>query len=130
VRLVPENPENRDVRVPRLVGLMAVDAHEAARARGLFLTAPDRPDLRAAVADHVVRQYPPPGAPVARESAVYVWFDFGEGEGGGGIREPRVPRPPPGGLRRELTEPGNPGEPGKPAEPGEPPSCCAALSSP
>ncbi len=28
---------------------------------------------------------------------MYVWFDFGEGEGGGGIREPRVPGPPRGG---------------------------------
>ncbi|MEU1872100.1 beta-lactam-binding protein with PASTA domain [Streptomyces sp. SAI-195] len=131
MRLVPENPETRDVRVPRLVGLMAVDAHESARARGLFLTAPDRPDLRAAAVDHVVRQYPPPGAQVLRESAVYVWFDFGEGEGGGGIREPRVPRPPLGGLRRELAEPGEPrAEPGKPGEPGKPPSYCAALSSP
>ncbi|MEU8732998.1 PASTA domain-containing protein [Streptomyces tendae] len=131
MRLVPENPETRDVRVPRLVGLMAVDAHESARTRGLFLAAPDRPDLRAAAVDHVVRQYPPPGAQVPRESAVYVWFDFGEG--GGGIREPRVPRPPLGGLRRELAEPGTPGEPGKAGkagEPGRPPSYCAALSSP
>ncbi|MET7323839.1 PASTA domain-containing protein [Streptomyces sp. NPDC005549] len=118
MRLVPKDPEKRGVRVPRLVGLMAVDAHGTARAQGLFLTAPDRPDLRTAVVDHVVRQYPPPGAQVPRESPVYVWFDFGEGEGGGGIREPRVPRPPLGGLRREL------------AEPGEPPSRCAALSSP
>ncbi|WP_193777792.1 PASTA domain-containing protein [Streptomyces sp. E5N298] len=130
MRLVPENPETRDVRVPRLVGLMAVDAYEAARARGLFLTAPDRPDLRSAAVDHVVRQYPPPGAQVPRESAVSVWFDFGEGEGGGGIREPRVPRPPLGGLRRELAKPGKPGEPGSPGEPGKPPSYCAALSSP
>ncbi|CAM5254296.1 PASTA domain protein OS=Streptomyces tendae OX=1932 GN=GUR47_17865 PE=4 SV=1 [Streptomyces tendae] len=118
MRLVSENPENRDVRVPRLVGLTAVDAHEAARAQGLLLTAPDRPDLRTAVVDHVVRQYPRPGAQVARESTVYVWFDFGEGEGGGGSREPRVPHPPLGGLRREL------------AEPAEPPTCRAALSSP
>lgn len=118
MRLVPEDPENGDVRVPRLVGLMAVDAYENAHVLGLSLHAPDRPDLRVAVVDHVVRQYPPPGARVPRESTVYVWFDFGEGEGGGGIREPRVPCPPPGGLRREL------------AEPGESPSCCAALSSP
>jgi hypothetical protein len=27
---------------------------------------------------------------------------------GGGVREPRVPRPPPGGLGRELDEPGDP----------------------
>ncbi|MGW0458561.1 PASTA domain-containing protein [Streptomyces tendae] len=129
MRLVPEIPENRDVGVPRLVGLMAVDAREATRAQDLFLTAPDRPDLRAAAVDHVVRQYPPPGTQVPRKSAVYVWFDFGEGEGGGGIREPRVPRPPLGGLRRELAEPGKPGKPAAPGEPGKPPSYCAALSS-
>ena len=41
---------------------------------------------------------------------VTVWFDLGEGEGGGGagVREPRRPIPPPGGLRRELDEPGGP----------------------
>ncbi|MFG3220565.1 PASTA domain protein [Streptomyces sp. NPDC048185] len=85
---------------------MAVDADEIVRGEGLSLTSPNRPDLRLAVVDHVVRQYPPPGARVPRESRVYVWFDFGEGEGGGGIREPREPDPPRGGLRRELTEPG------------------------
>ncbi|MDA4886397.1 PASTA domain-containing protein [Streptomyces sp. MPA0124] len=115
MRLVSEKP---DVRVPRLVGLMAVDAYETAHVRGLSLHAPDRPDLRVAVVDHVVRQYPRPGAQVPRESTVYVWFDFGEGEGDGGIREPRLPRPPLGGLRREL------------AEPGEAPPYCAAAGLP
>lgn len=97
-----------EVRVPRLVGLMAVDARETARARGLFLNAPDRPDFHLAVVDYVVRQYPQPEAEVPRDSMVYVWFDFGPGEGGGGVHEPRIPRPPRGGLRRELDEPGDP----------------------
>ncbi|GAB2721522.1 PASTA domain-containing protein [Streptomyces bullii] len=97
-----------EVRVPRLVGLMAVDAREAARTRGLSLSAPDRPDFHHAVVDYVVRQYPQPGAEVPRDSMVYVWFDFGEGEGGGGVREPRMPRPPGGGLQRELDQPGDP----------------------
>lgn len=135
MRLVSEKP---DVRVPRLVGLMAVDARETARAQGLSLDTPDRPDVHLAdvhlaVVDFVVRQYPRPGAQVPRESMVYVWFDFGEGEGGGGIREPRVPGPPRGGLRRELTEPVDPVEPGGPAEPvgpGGPLPYCAVLSSP
>ncbi|CAK7281868.1 PASTA domain-containing protein [Streptomyces misionensis JCM 4497] len=96
-----------EVRVPRLVGLMAVDARETARARGLFLAAPDRPDFHRTVVDYVVRQYPRPGAEVPAESMVYVWFDFAEGEGGGGVREPRVPGPPAGGLQRELGEPGD-----------------------
>ncbi|MFF4863145.1 PASTA domain-containing protein [Streptomyces sp. NPDC001231] len=103
--MTPKTPE---VRVPRLVGLMAVDARETARARGLFLNAPDRPDFHLTVVDYVVRQYPQPGAEVPRDSLVYVWFDFGTGEGGGGVREPRVPRPPTGGLQRELDEPGDP----------------------
>ncbi|MER6783152.1 PASTA domain-containing protein [Streptomyces sp. NPDC000658] len=92
------------MRVPRLVGLMAVDAREAAAAQGVLLAAPDRPDLRRAVVDYVVRQYPPPGAEVPRGAVVTVWFDFSEGEGGGGagVREPRVPRPGGGGLQREL----------------------------
>ncbi|RMB82230.1 PASTA domain protein [Streptomyces shenzhenensis] len=99
-------PKTPEVRVPRLVGLMAVDARERARAQGLFLNAPDRPDFHRTVVDYVVRQYPQPGAEVPRESMVYVWFDFGEGDGGGGVREPRIPRPPSGGLQRELDEPG------------------------
>ncbi|MFJ2608825.1 PASTA domain-containing protein [Streptomyces sp. NPDC091279] len=96
------------MRVPRLVGLMAVDARETARAQGLLVNAPDRPDFHLAVVDYVVRQYPQPGAAVPRESMVYVWFDFAEGEGGGGVREPLIPRPPHGGLPRELPEPGGP----------------------
>ncbi|MBN0046638.1 PASTA domain-containing protein [Streptomyces actuosus] len=94
------------MRVPRLVGLMAVDARQAALSRGLLVSAPDRPDFHLAVVDHVVRQYPQPGSEVPRDSVVYVWFDFGEGEGGGGVREPRVPPPPHGGVQRELDEPG------------------------
>ncbi|MGV9756431.1 MULTISPECIES: PASTA domain-containing protein [Streptomyces] len=96
------------MRVPRLVGLMAGDARETARARGLLLNAPDRPDFHRVVVDYVVRQYPQPGAEVPRDSMVYVWFDFTDGEGGGGVREPRVPRPPAGGPRRELDQPGDP----------------------
>ncbi|MER5994263.1 PASTA domain-containing protein [Streptomyces viridosporus] len=103
--MTPRTPE---VRVPRLVGLMAVDAREAARARGLFLVAPDRPDFPRTVVDHVVRQYPQPGTEVPRDSPVHVWFDFTDGEGGGGVREPRGPVPPAGGLRRELEEPRGP----------------------
>lgn len=104
VHITPKTPE---VRVPRLVGLMAVDARETAQARGLFLNAPDRPDFHLAVVDYVVRQFPQAGAEVPRDSLVYVWFDFGEGEGGGGVREPRIPRPPTGGLQRELDQPGD-----------------------
>lgn len=84
-----------------------MDARESARARGLFLNAPDRPNFHLTVVDYVVRQFPQPGAEVPRESMVYVWFDFGEAEGGGGVREPRVPRPPAGGLQRELDQPGD-----------------------
>ncbi|EGX61618.1 hypothetical protein SZN_01724 [Streptomyces zinciresistens K42] len=96
------------MRVPRLVGLMAVDAREAASSHGLVLTAPDRTDFPRTVVEYVVRQYPPPGAEVPRDAMVYVWFDLGEGEGGGGVREPRTPRPPSGGVPRELDEPGDP----------------------
>ncbi|CAL9457501.1 PASTA domain-containing protein [Streptomyces sp. enrichment culture] len=98
------------MRVPRLVGLMAVDAREAARARGLYLDAPDRPEFHLTVVDHVVRQYPQPGTRVPRASPVHVWFDPGEGEGGGGMREPRGSGPPGGGPRRALEEPRPPGQ--------------------
>lgn len=87
-----------------------MDAREEAKSHGLLLDAPDRPDFPLVVVDYVVRQYPHPGAEVPRDSMVYVWFEFGEGggEGGGGVREPRVPRPPSGGPQRELDEPGDP----------------------
>ncbi|MGX2996637.1 PASTA domain-containing protein [Streptomyces sp. JNUCC 64] len=87
------------MRVPRFVGLMAVDARAAADAYGVLLATPDRPDFPAVVVDHVVRQYPAPGTEVPRGSAVTVWFDFGpgEGEGGAGVREPRRPVPSPHG---------------------------------
>ncbi|MEZ3177302.1 PASTA domain-containing protein [Streptomyces pimonensis] len=105
--MTPRTPAP-EVRVPRLVGLMAVDARESARAWGLSVDAPDRPDFRLAVVDYVVRQYPQPGTEVPRNSVVHVWFDFGEGESGGGVREPRGPAPPEGGLRREREEPAPP----------------------
>ncbi|MYR59115.1 PASTA domain-containing protein [Streptomyces sp. SID625] len=119
------------MRVPRLVGLMAVDAHETARSRGLLLVAPDRPDFPRPAVDHVVRQYPQPGAELPRDARVYVWFDFGPGEGGGGVREPRVPEPPPGDARRALDEPDGPDGPGGPYGPdgsGDP--CAVAGLSP
>ncbi|WP_234375255.1 PASTA domain-containing protein, partial [Streptomyces scabiei] len=74
-------PKSFEVRVPRFVGLMAVDARETAEADGLTLVAPDRPDLRLAAVDHVVRQYPPPGVKVPRGAAVTVWFESGDDGG-------------------------------------------------
>ncbi|MFB9510098.1 PASTA domain-containing protein [Streptomyces aurantiacus] len=107
VRKPRKTPE---VRVPRLVGLMAVDARETAEEGEVLLDSPDRPDLDLTVVDYVVRQYPLPDSEVPRWAVVTVWFDFGEGEGdgGAGVREPRQPRPPSGGLQRELDAPGDP----------------------
>lgn len=87
-----------------------MDARKTAESTGLFINAPDRPDFHQTVVEYVVRQYPQPNAEVPRDSMVYVWFDFGEGEGGGGagVREPRLPRPPSGGMQRELDEPEDP----------------------
>ncbi|MFE9662077.1 MULTISPECIES: PASTA domain-containing protein [unclassified Streptomyces] len=98
-------PRTHDVRVPRLVGLMAVDAKAAAQAHGVLLTAPDRPDLQHAVVDYVVRQYPAAGVEVPRGATVTVWFDLGpgEGDGGSGVREPRRPGPEPDGVGRERS---------------------------
>ncbi|MFD8421439.1 PASTA domain-containing protein [Streptomyces sp. NPDC059466] len=107
MRLTPETPE---VRVPRLIGLMAVDARERAEARGVLLAAPDRPDFPLTVVDYVVRQYPPPGSGIPRGAVVTVWFDLGDADGGAGVREPRLPLPPSGGASRELDEPGGPFE--------------------
>ncbi|MFD3925908.1 PASTA domain-containing protein [Streptomyces sp. NPDC058614] len=109
MRITPKTPE---VRVPRLVGLMAVDARETAEAHGVLLATPDRPDFHLTVVDYVVRQIPLAGAEVPRGAVVTVWFDFGDAEGGGGagVREPRRTGPPPGGVHRELDEPGDPFE--------------------
>ncbi|MET9845058.1 PASTA domain-containing protein [Streptomyces ossamyceticus] len=98
-------PKSFEVRVPRFVGLMAVDARETAAASGVGLAAGDRPDVELAVVDYVVRQYPPPGVEVPRGAVVTVWFELGDD--GGGVREPRRGGPPPG-LRKELDEPGEP----------------------
>ncbi|CAM5283954.1 hypothetical protein SHIRM173S_10746 [Streptomyces hirsutus] len=88
------------MRVPRLVGLMAVDARESARARGLYLEAPDRPDFHLTVVEYVVRQYPQPGAEVPRDSLVHVWVRLRRG--GRRRRRARAARPvlPGGGLQR------------------------------
>ncbi|MET9495448.1 PASTA domain-containing protein [Streptomyces sp. NPDC006552] len=106
MHILPEHPP--EVRVPKLVGLMAVDARGAAAGHGLRLAAPDRPDFAQTTVDYVVRQYPPPGTEVPRDATVTVWFDLGAGEGGGGVRVPREPGPRGGGLRRELDEPAEP----------------------
>ncbi|MFF1698232.1 PASTA domain-containing protein [Streptomyces sp. NPDC058257] len=108
---VPKAPRTDaagDVRVPRLTGLMAVDARESAVQHGVLLAAPDRPEFHLVVVEYVVRQYPLPGVWIPRDAVVTVWFDLGpaEGDGGAGVREPRRPGPPDGGLRRELDEPG------------------------
>ncbi|MFJ6982507.1 MULTISPECIES: PASTA domain-containing protein [unclassified Streptomyces] len=98
------------MRVPRLVGLMAMDARETATVHGILLAAPDRPDFLHTVVDYVVRQYPPPGVEVPRGAVITVWFDLADGEGGGGagVREPRLPPPGGGGMQRELDSPGDP----------------------
>ncbi|GAA2291820.1 PASTA domain-containing protein [Streptomyces kunmingensis] len=118
MHIPPENPEYAEglpeVRVPKLVGLMAVDARDTAETHGVRLTTPDRPDHPLPTVDHVVRQYPPPGAEVPRDAAVTIWFDLGEDEGGGGgagVRVPREPGPRGGGIRRELDEPAEPFSP-------------------
>ncbi len=105
MRMTPEGHGGGDVRVPRLVGLMAVDARESARARGLSLDAPGRPDFPHAVVDYVVRQYPQPGTPVPRHPWCTCGWTSAKAKAVEG-REPRGPLPPPGGLRRELEEPG------------------------
>ena len=48
MRITPNTPE---VRVPKLVGLMAVDAREAAEVHGVRLAAPDRPEFHRTVVE-------------------------------------------------------------------------------
>ncbi|CAM5605160.1 PASTA domain protein OS=Streptomyces violarus OX=67380 GN=FHS41_002985 PE=4 SV=1 [Streptomyces violarus] len=86
---------------------MAVDAREAAPGTGRAprRTGPAR--LLPPVVDYVVRQYPPPGAEVPRGVVVTVWFDP-RGRRRPGVREPRLPDPPRGGMRRELLTPEEP----------------------
>ncbi|MFD6414745.1 PASTA domain-containing protein [Streptomyces sp. NPDC060194] len=100
-------PEVPEVKVPKFVGMVALDAREAAAERDLVLESPTTPDLPGLSLEYVVRQYPEPGVYVPWGAVVTVWFDFGgEDPGGGaGVREPRLPGPPDGGLRVELDEP-------------------------
>lgn len=91
--------------MPRFVGRMAMDVREQAAACGLLLAAPDEPEFPRLATDYVVRQYPSPGVEVPRGAVVTLWFGP-EDEGNGGVREPRAPRPPRGGMSRELNEPG------------------------
>ncbi|MFD7292644.1 PASTA domain-containing protein [Streptomyces sp. NPDC059897] len=109
----PKTPDggSPDVPVPKLVGLMAVDARQAAREHGVLIVAADRDDFDRVAVEYVVRQYPLPGVEVPRDAVVTVWFDLGEGGGGGGgagVRVPRAPGPRGGGMRREIDEPGEP----------------------
>ncbi|WP_338703643.1 PASTA domain-containing protein [Streptomyces sp. Q6] len=90
---------------------MAVDARQAAHEHGVLIAAADRRDFHRVTVDYVVRQYPDPGVEVPRDAVITVWFDLGEGEGGGGVRVPREPGPRGGGLRRELAEPVEPFSP-------------------
>nr|WP_308801795.1 PASTA domain-containing protein [Streptomyces polyasparticus] len=98
--------------VPKFVGQMAMDVREQAALAGLLVEAPQEPAFPFMVTDYVVRQFPEPGAQVPFGAIVTLWFDFGpdEGEGGSGVREPRTPRPPHGGMQRELDEPDGSGE--------------------
>lgn len=117
--LIPDRPEI--VRVPRLIGLMGMDAVGRAQEHGLVTESPDRPEEPGEVG-YVVRQYPPPGAEVPQGAVVTVWFDAwpGDEEGGSGVREPLRPEPGSGGLERELPEPdeGGPTGPGTEPVPG------------
>ncbi|QDQ16504.1 serine/threonine kinase [Streptomyces spectabilis] len=98
------------MRVPRFVGLMAMDAREKAVEHGVRLVAGDRCAFHDVILEYVVRQYPLADVEVPRGAVVTVWFDLGpgEGEGGAGVREPLLPEPSGGGLQQELTEPGQP----------------------
>ncbi|MER5885720.1 PASTA domain-containing protein [Streptomyces sp. NPDC001941] len=109
-----EKPEP-GVPVPVLHGLMLVDAFAVAAEAGLRVEVPRHPDHVEQAFSFVRRQYPPPGAGVPGGSPVSVWLDEderdeggGDDEGGAGVREPRRPAPPSGGLRRELPEQGAP----------------------
>ncbi|MEU6442375.1 PASTA domain-containing protein [Streptomyces sp. NPDC047046] len=106
--LVPEPTEF--VLVPRLLGLMAMDAVTAAQEKGLATESPDDPEVLEGGLDYVVRQYPEPGARVPHGAVVTLWFDTwpdegDEGGGGTGVREPLDPGPGASGLEREKPEP-------------------------
>ncbi|MFE9249946.1 PASTA domain-containing protein [Streptomyces sp. NPDC007088] len=111
---IPDAPET--VLVPRLVGLMSLDAVEQSQSRGLVTETPDRPEAPDPVA-YVVRQYPAPDTVVLKGSVVTVWFDAGPGEdgGGSGVREPLRPEPGSGGMLREANEPDEDGGTEEPA---------------
>ncbi|MEY9967764.1 beta-lactam-binding protein with PASTA domain [Streptacidiphilus sp. MAP12-16] len=81
------------VTVPDLVGLRAQQARDFAHRAQLVAVGPD-PDLGPTIIGTVTRQDPPPGALAARWSIVTIWTTRG-GPGDAGVREPRIPSPPP-----------------------------------
>ncbi|GEL18184.1 hypothetical protein PA7_20210 [Pseudonocardia asaccharolytica DSM 44247 = NBRC 16224] len=83
------------VRVPRLVGLAAEAAHDAALDAGVLAVDQD-PSHTATMDGTVVRQQPMPGREVKVGTSVLIWVrtdSDGGGGGGGGSRLPTGPRP-------------------------------------
>ena len=98
-----------NVIVPNLIGLTLDDARGRLLPLGLVAVGPepDGPPFgqfgwpQGLVTD----QAPEAGAKVPRASAVTVWLDTGDGEGGAGVREPRRPPNNPRTLRAMRDEP-------------------------
>jgi hypothetical protein len=95
------------VAVPDLVGLEMRQARGVADSLDLFITSgnPDGPPISALTRPGrwvVIAQHPWPGTIVPRASWIVVDFEE-RGGGGAGDREPRVPDPPVGTIRRELS---------------------------
>lgn len=100
----PASMTPQAVEVPDFRGMQALNAWLAGHDAGLLLAGPD-PDSPQPLLHGIVRQQePPPGTTLRRWDVVTVWLADNRGEGDG-VREPRVPHPPPARHPRRSTHP-------------------------
>ncbi|NAS25115.1 PASTA domain-containing protein [Herbidospora sp. NEAU-GS84] len=92
-----------EVEVPDFRGMQALNAWLVGHDAGVLLIGPSPDGPESVMHGIVTRQEPLPGARVSRWDTVKVWMRDGGG-GSAGVREPRTPKPPAGGLAEELPD--------------------------
>lgn len=90
-----------EVEVPDFRGMQALNAWLAGHDAGVLLIGPSPDGPESVMHGIVTQQEPLPGARVVRWGTVKVWMSD-RGGGSAGVREPRHPKPPAGGLAEEL----------------------------
>ncbi|GAB1819140.1 PASTA domain-containing protein [Herbidospora sp. RD11066] len=92
-----------EVQVPDFRGMQALNAWLLGHDAGVLLIGPNPDGPESVMHGIVTKQEPLPGARVLRWGTVKVWMTD-RGGGSAGVREPRTPKPPAGGLAQDLPE--------------------------